>query len=292
MLPTERFIKKRGSQLISSMFNNVFYGIAMCMVFQYFRDHAHRDNLNIKLVVYLLVYIIWEKHGSRRRYSFFSTGKDHIFSLTILTQAHALHIYTDLPDHSGYMLLKILRNAYMGYWEKYGVHRTEIEIIGDSSGFAIFNTARCWARQISITFESLRRKRLQIRKIITTQGAAMTICDIVITASITYILQASRSGINKRVSGVLTIFLVPNLFNWPYETVNTWLLKFHYNGSTFYFISYLVVHVMSVISLLISRETIREQLDQSHNISDLVLATRTSNDDLEGSPQAGCIAPP
>ncbi|KAF8985485.1 hypothetical protein BDQ17DRAFT_678131 [Cyathus striatus] len=55
MLPTERFINKRGSQLISSMFNNVFYGIAMCMVFQYFCNHAHRDNLNIKLVVYLLV---------------------------------------------------------------------------------------------------------------------------------------------------------------------------------------------------------------------------------------------
>ncbi|KAF8998962.1 hypothetical protein BDQ17DRAFT_1428128 [Cyathus striatus] len=55
MPPTEIFIKKRGSQLISTMPNNVFYGVTM----------ANRNNIRIAS---------GEKHGDKENYHYSSSS--------------------------------------------------------------------------------------------------------------------------------------------------------------------------------------------------------------------------
>ncbi|KAF8991990.1 hypothetical protein BDQ17DRAFT_1432703 [Cyathus striatus] len=312
MVPTERFINKRGSQLISSMFNNVFYGIAMCMVVQYFIHHAYRDSFKTKLVVCLLVIfatlevifvniqmfnilvLSFGKNmevGGNIHYSVLGKYTSIFFTAFTAQMFYASRIWS-----SKFWLFRFGQPfERIPSWKEHGIHGETIETVGDSCGIFFISTARStilsnirriatdWGRlpshsdvpvtsadalpmlipihrQISVTFELLGLKTIQLTEMLPLKEdpvLCISRTDSLLENLIKYAIQRAAA---TSVCGVLTIFL------------------YHYTKSTYFFNLPCLInahfHVMSVISMLITRENLREKLALPHHVSDLVLATR------------------
>ncbi|KAF8997290.1 hypothetical protein BDQ17DRAFT_1411470, partial [Cyathus striatus] len=100
--------------------------------------------------------------------------------------------------------------------------------------------------------------------VIILQGVAAAACDIVITASFSYICHSNRSGINSPVNSLLNKFIVYAINRAAATSVCAFLsvFMFHYlSGSFYYLIPFHVnthLYVISVTSLLTQRGSLRD----------------------------------
>ncbi|KAF8991988.1 hypothetical protein BDQ17DRAFT_242169 [Cyathus striatus] len=257
----EIFADKRGSQLISFMFNNAFYGIAMSMSIHYFRHHAYRDTLKTMLVVCILavsatlqvlfvnyqmfsIFVdLFEKNMDRidGDINFSVLGKYTTVSFTafVAQMFYASRIWS------------IGRN--MGYTGR-RLKLLSIPVALLSSTQLGAGIAQIIVMQSSVTFKSLEQKSLQITEIFATQCVATAICDIVVAVSILFILRTSHSGI-RRTDSLLEILIKYAIQRAAATSICGFLtiLLFEYTKSTYFFHLPCLInthcHVISVVSL-------------------------------------------
>ncbi|KAF9008322.1 hypothetical protein BDQ17DRAFT_1323675 [Cyathus striatus] len=292
------------------------YGIAICMIVQYFYFHADQDRLGIRLLVCFLaasatleVLFVNIQMFYILVLSFLTyDADDGIIHYSVLVQyIHTISSFqlTNTSFRENFMQREYgLLTELMLSWSTYGSHLRQLKAFGDTCGFTFNNAAMCWTRsalhiitnltsassltfkfqllaqviimKISVTFNVLSEKIELLRKIVVFQGSATTICDIVITASIAHILRTSRTGVRRTDSVLekLTKFAI----RWAAVTsicsALTIFLFYFCSGDFLFNLTWLVnthLHVMSVISVLISRKGLRGQIDRSFHSSDMSL---------------------
>ncbi|KAF9008274.1 hypothetical protein BDQ17DRAFT_1407047 [Cyathus striatus] len=276
--------QKLASQLLATMVSNVFYGIAMCMAFQYFLFHGRRDRLKTKTLVSLLsVSITLEVVFDNIQ----------IFDMLVLSfqdfdpaDSESVTIpFTVLGKYVTVFLTSFMAQLF---------YATRLWSIGRHIGrkskllaipVALLSSTQLGAgltqvdlMRVSVTYVILADKIKALRVIVAIQGSATTTCDLVVTSSISYILHTSRTGIRRTDS--LLEKIIRFAIQWAAATsicsVLTIILFYYSAGDVFFNLTWLIgahLHVMSVISVLISREGLREHIDRSFHVSDMSLRT-------------------
>ncbi|KIJ28038.1 hypothetical protein M422DRAFT_270727 [Sphaerobolus stellatus SS14] len=135
---------------------------------------------------------------------------------------------------------------------------------------------------ISKTFSGLKSSKDVLIEATTLQGATTAACDILISISLCYVFHSYRSGI-KRTDSLINHMIIYAINRGIVTSICALLgvFLYYFVPYTYYFLIPMFVnghlYVVSAVSILTSREGLREEINQSFHLSDLY--TNTSRSD-------------
>ncbi|KAJ7502709.1 hypothetical protein B0H11DRAFT_1979654 [Mycena galericulata] len=253
------FIRLWGVQYITYSLDIVLWAVAVIIVMQYFRKYSKKDPLLIQTTVAILVTI---------------------------TTIHAL--FLSIQDFKDFILLfGNFEGQDVMFWETYVMLCATFLVAFVAQMFYASRiwilSKRDWRYVTPVVFLALLQLSFGIAQTVevvkvhrysklattvvtsTAQGAATAACDVTITAILFFILRAARTGVRRTDSALDKMIIYA--FNRGAMTSLMALLQlifFITKPGTFFFTLFLLpsshVYVISVCSLLTSRETLRAQM--------------------------------
>ncbi|KAJ7362557.1 hypothetical protein DFH08DRAFT_1073669 [Mycena albidolilacea] len=260
-IPVDRtFILTFGFQFIAYSLDVALWGIAMVMVLQYFRKYARKDPVGIQIVVGILGVVT----------------TNHIIFSAMLNFKDVILLYGNLEAENTifYEANVMLCSVYVVEFTAQIFYASRIWIL----------TKRDWRYTAPVVLLALCQfvaglvQTVEVAKvhlytklqaatgpISSTQSGATLACDLTITAILCYVLRKSRSGI-RRTDSAVDRMIIFALNRGAMTSIWALLQLIFFVGmpGTFVFMMFILpssqLYVISVCSMLISRESLRADL--------------------------------
>ncbi|KIJ44944.1 hypothetical protein M422DRAFT_30164 [Sphaerobolus stellatus SS14] len=281
------YARAYGPLLIAILISTFMYGVSLSFVLQYFKLEAKRDTSVLKVTILLLITLttletIFTGH---QLYDTFITNtgnpalEDRIplqyltaFVAQLFFASRIWSVSKSLHSRVRLMAVPVIL----------------LGLLQMGAGLGTILTTLVAGRAISKTFSSLGSRRHVLMDLETLQGVATAACDILINISLCYVLHSHRSGI-KRTNSLINRMIIYAINRGIVTSICALLgasLYYLVPNSYYYQIPPLAnpyLYVISVVSILTSREGLREKIDQSFHLSDLY--TNTSRSDATNGRQ-------
>lgn len=260
-----------GSQLLATVINTFLYGIGFLMVLQYFRRHAKHDPLYVKLIVGMLITLttLETAFTAHQAYDNFilKFGKKELFNKippSVPGKYECVFIATFIAQTFFATRIWILSNRFdprFRYVSIFVVLLGGLQLAAGTGqvGYMIQNK----------TFSQLGTHTNSLVRVVAMQGGATTACDITVTVTLCWLYQAYRksSGFAEVASVVdkLITYAINRAAATSICAVASVLLYYFCSGTYYFMIPLLAtghLYLISVVSLLSSRESLREELDK------------------------------
>ncbi|KIJ40055.1 hypothetical protein M422DRAFT_257125 [Sphaerobolus stellatus SS14] len=306
-----------GALLIAILINTFMYGVSLSIVLQYFKLQSKRDTNALKITIFLLITLATLEtiFASHQLYDTFiiNTGNPalidriplQVTSFLVSRLNHDLFsVFSSVPGENACTYL----NAFVAQlffasriWSVskslhsrvrlmavpvYSKLASTIDLLGHHGSFFRFNedglNALVSIEAISKTFSNLTLKTGTLITVTTLQGATAAACDILISISLCYVLHSHRSGI-KRTDSLINRMMIYAINRGIATSICALLgvILYCFVSGTYYFLIPLLatthLYVISAVSILTLRESLREEINQSFHLSDLY--TNTSRSD-------------
>ncbi|TFK22883.1 hypothetical protein FA15DRAFT_757674 [Coprinopsis marcescibilis] len=300
------FARQAGAQMVSTAVTTLLYGVAIFMVAQYFFRHSRNDPTWIKVVaaslgVLATLQTIFANH---QIYDYFVTNNNDTdarklipFSMPAKTACVFLTAFLSQIFYASriWKLGRLVENHF-----RFLVVPIVALAILQLGGGMVQVVVMDMSKSYPVMFErvSLNTGSMYIN------GAATAACDILITIALVMILRSTNVNATRRTKTLLEKLVIYAINRGIVTSVFALLSIFLYNftSGTFYFLIPFVsnthVYIISVISMLTAREGLREDMDRSFHVSDLIMntftqktensgVTRTSTDVLDSAESEG-----
>ncbi|TFK21404.1 hypothetical protein FA15DRAFT_658329 [Coprinopsis marcescibilis] len=274
-----------GAQLAASFVNTFFYGIALLLVLQYFRRYAKNDPLLIKgtvglLIICATVETICSVHQS---YDSFITkfGRQELFNEIVSSVTlEFLFVYITAFIAQIFFATRIWQVCQrLGKVPRLVVVPVHFQVI-----LAIMQLCAGIA-QVTLMIKSklyttLDHETPTLIKVTAIQGVAAAVCDILITCALCWAFKSHRSG-TRRTNTLIDRLIVYAINRAAATSICALLhvLLYYFASGTFYFLIPFEVsthlYVISVVTVLTSRESLRQEMDNSFHLSDLIISNRS-----------------
>ncbi|KAF8995109.1 hypothetical protein BDQ17DRAFT_1545303 [Cyathus striatus] len=272
----QAFIKQYGAQMIASQINATLYGIGLLMVIQYFMRHGKRDPWFIKGTVGMLCLLatletVFTDHQNYanfvRTFGQYSELNNMVWSVS----GKFLFVYLTsfvAQVFFAWCIWIMSRSLSM----RYRILIVPVVLLAAmqiSSGIG-----QVFLLATSHKYSALGNKKFWNARVTGMQGAATAACDILITISLILISRANSSG-SRSSEESLTSKIVKYSFNRVAATsicAILYVVLFYRTRGTYYFtipcLASTHINVVSVTHLLMSRDTLREEIDRTFNNSE------------------------
>ncbi|KAJ7362553.1 hypothetical protein DFH08DRAFT_841143 [Mycena albidolilacea] len=254
------FILTWGFQFIAWSLDVALWGIAMVLVLQYFRNFGRKDPLGIRIVVGILAVV----------------ATNHIIFSGILTFKNLILLYGNLEAETiiYYQANVMLSSVFVVEFVAQMFYASRIWILTKHdwryASPVIVLALLQFAAGLGQTAEVAKvHVYAKLQKVTaptsSTQSAATLACDLTITVILCYVLRKARSGI-KRTDSAVDKMIIFALNRGAMTSI--WallqLIFFLAMPGTFVFMMFILpsceLYVISVCSMLLSRESLRVEL--------------------------------
>ncbi|KAG2008048.1 hypothetical protein CC2G_013519 [Coprinopsis cinerea AmutBmut pab1-1] len=250
------------------------------MVSRYFRHHSKRDRKTLQGVVGVLCTLATLE-------TIFTCHQSYDTLITKWGKVDALdEIIPSVPGkYACVYLTAFVAQVFLG---------SRIWLVGISSGslwrymvfpvvfFSVFQLAGGLMIVILMiktgSFSTLSRNTAILIAANAIQGAGAALADILITIGLVAILKANMTGFRRAstfLSRITSLFINRALATSILAVLSVFL--FYFCSGTYYFMIPLLanthVYVISVLAILVSREGLRQDLDRSIHVSEMLLET-------------------
>lgn len=259
-----------GSQMLGMIINMFFYGIGFILVLQYFRLHATNDPVYVKVMIAMLltlatlqsIFIVHQAYddyitnfGSTELFGkiiFSVPGKFIcVYLTTFVAQIFfATRIWTltsRIASRVRFVTIPIVSLALL-------------QLIGGSILVALEAKSKDYRELATHTPLLIRSTAIQ--------GSATAACDVVITATLCWVYHRYRSVSDKIDSTIdrLVIYAINRAAATSVCAILSVLLYYFVSGTYYFVIPCMMtgqLYVISAVSVLTSRESLREELDEN-----------------------------
>ncbi|KAJ8073168.1 hypothetical protein PM082_020037 [Marasmius tenuissimus] len=278
------FAETWGAQLIAFMVDLVLYGVGMVLVMQYFHSYNVTDNLWTRFAVgaafffatvhavllshqIYLDFVIWfNRPEELNNISFSATGQLIGVYLTAFTAQifFASRIYIMAPRERKILLC------------------TPVVVL------AVTQISFGIAQTVLVASTPLFSELEKTARITSTQAGCTVACDILITIILCWVLHKSRSR-SKRTNSVIDRLIVYAVNRGAATSIAAFiqLVLFVAKAGTFLFMPFLLpschLYVISVCSMLISREGLRNKLRAAPNSTNFQLSELSSGSNQDST---------
>ncbi|KAG5718576.1 hypothetical protein E4T56_gene16495 [Termitomyces sp. T112] len=260
-MPALTFQENWGVQLIAYMFNAVTYGMGTLLVMQYFRSHSKNDSVPTRLAVALLfifatVQLVFLSHQIYIDFVTWFAIPNNLDIITFSASAQLLAIYLTAFTAQQFFASRIW--MFSPPSKRIFFVSPVILLSFLQLGFGITQTI------LVIRVGTFSHLETTV-KYTSTQAGCTAACDIVITTMLCWLLNKSRSGLKKTDSVVdkLILYAINRGAATSLAALMN-LILFVSVPNTFIFMIFLLpscqLYVLSVVSMLTSRESLRQQL--------------------------------
>ncbi|KAF5320621.1 hypothetical protein D9611_013737 [Ephemerocybe angulata] len=277
----QSFKNRNGAQMLAALLTNALFGVAILMAIQYFCNHARNDPRVVKAFVGVLgvlsvletiftnhqlyeVFVTDYKSGYTPDFMPFSVSAKT--ACIILTAFFSQLFYATRIWQVGKRFESVLR--FMAY------PITALAFLQLGGGLI----------QVVImiqgkTYSEIAKRVQYLLKSMFIHGGASAACDLLITISLVAILKSNSSDGTRRTKSLVSTLVKYAITRGIVTSVLALLTVIIYDlaGGTYYFLIPFScgthIYVISVISMLISREGLREELDNSFHLSHLPTTT-------------------
>ncbi|KAF8995097.1 hypothetical protein BDQ17DRAFT_1430599 [Cyathus striatus] len=270
------FIKQYGAQMIATQINATLYGIGLLMVIQYFARHGRRDPWFVKGTVGLLCLLatletIFTDHQAYA--NFVLTFGQYPLLNTIVWSVSGKFLFVYLTSFVAQIFFAwciwiVSRSLSMRY------RLLVVPVILFAAMQISSGIVQVFYMATSDKFSTLGALKFWNIRVTAMQGAGTAACDIFITISLILIFRATGSA-SQINDDSLTSKMVMYALNRAVATsicAILYVALFYRNMGTYYFmvpcLASTHLNVLSVTSLLMSRETLREAIDRTFNQSE------------------------
>jgi hypothetical protein len=273
-----------GAQLIAAIINTFFYGTALLLVIQYFRRHSRNDPLYIKSVVGLLIFFATLQTISctHQAYDAFilNFGKPERFNIIVFSAPLAFLCSYVAAFIAQLFFASRIWIASQHFGARYRVPVVPVVLLACLQlGAGIAQAALMFQ---SGTYERLNLKTITLIQTTCIQGASAALCDIIITATLCWIFRSHRTGITRTNNLVdkLSVYAINRAAATSLAVLLDVFLYYFCSGTYYFLIPLLVsthLYVLSAVTVLTTREGLREDVDTSFHLSQLVMSNHTSD---------------
>ncbi|ESK85208.1 hypothetical protein Moror_11032 [Moniliophthora roreri MCA 2997] len=256
------FTETWGCQMIAFIFDLLLYGVALILVAQYFYSAANADGIFTKITVGL-VFFFSTVHVA------FLSHQIYTDYVTWFNQPALLNI---IPFSASAMLLAIYLTSFVAQI----FFASRVWLLAKGTGrkilysspvilLAVLQLAFGIAQDVLVIKTAVFSRLETTARITSTQAGACAACDIIITLVLCFLLNEARS--NSRRTNSIVDKLILYAINRGAATSTAALVQlilFVAKPGTFIFMIFLLpschLYVISVVSMLMSREALRSKL--------------------------------
>ncbi|KAG2003819.1 hypothetical protein CC2G_004392 [Coprinopsis cinerea AmutBmut pab1-1] len=284
-----------GAQLLASIINTFLYGTSLIITLQYFRRFGRNDPLALKGTVALLICsaTVETTASAHQTYDSFITKFGRQELLNEIVPSVTIEFLFVPSSHNaslqrGYGKVCFMANTY--------VEAADTVEVGKHFGFKFqwltipvialaFLQLGAGIAQVSLMIKSklystLDQHTATLVKVTTMQGVAAAICDILITVVLCWAFHSHRSG-TRRTNSLVDKLIIYAINRGSATSICALLnvLLYYFASGTFYFLIPLQAtthfYVISAVTVLTSREGLRQEMDNSFHLSDLIVSNRS-----------------
>ncbi|KAF9523283.1 hypothetical protein CPB83DRAFT_697545 [Crepidotus variabilis] len=284
------YARKYGALLLASMISFCLYGVGLLMVLQYFRRHSTNDPMVLKVTVVVLVILatLQTVFASHQIYNAFITKQGALDLLDeIVVSVPGKYIcgyFTAFVAEVFFSSRIWIVGRSMRVQSRYfTVPALALALMQLSAGIAQGTIMRI-AGKYSVL--SMRTRRLI--EMTTIQGVGAALSDIIISATLCYIFHSGRTAVGRTNSMInqLIKYAVNRALATSFCAVLSVLLYYFASGTYYYQIPLLSstpLYLISAVSMLTTREGLRERGDVSFHITNLAMTTEKTSAEAEES---------
>ncbi|EAU83007.2 hypothetical protein CC1G_08944 [Coprinopsis cinerea okayama7 len=271
-----------GAQLLASIINTFLYGTSLIITLQYFRRFGRNDPLALKGTVALLICSATVE----------TTASAHQTYDSFITKFGRQELFNEIVPSVTIEFLFVYVTAFIAQC----FFATRIWKVGKHFGFKFqwltipvialaFLQLGAGIAQVSLMIKSklystLDQHTATLVKVTTMQGVAAAICDILITVVLCWAFHSHRSG-TRRTNSLVDKLIIYAINRGSATSICALLnvLLYYFASGTFYFLIPLQAtthfYVISAVTVLTSREGLRQEMDNSFHLSDLIVSNRS-----------------
>ncbi|KIJ35378.1 hypothetical protein M422DRAFT_262338 [Sphaerobolus stellatus SS14] len=276
------FAGRYGAVLIATLINTFIYGVALIMSMRYFKLHAKKDLRVLKITVFVLTLLA---------------------TLEVVFTGYELYdtfiIKSGNPDLLDEIVLSVPGKFACAYLTVFVAQMSVLlepnlvcQSLGSRLRFFIIPVLLLALLQIRValilatsgTYSKLSSRTGLLVPLTTIQGVVAAVCDILITIALCCVFHSHRSGLKRTDSLVnrLIIYAINRAIATSVCALFTPFLYYFFSG-TRYFTSLVPMlanthlYVISAVSILTSREGLRQEVNQAINFSDMGMNNTTSD---------------
>ncbi|KAF9529830.1 hypothetical protein CPB83DRAFT_851647 [Crepidotus variabilis] len=279
-----------GAIMVATMINLCLYGVGLLMVLQYFRQHSKNDPIlpKITIVVLIILATLQTIFASHQVYDTFVTkGGQMVLLDEIMFSVPGAWMcgYLAAFFAEGYFCTRIwIAGERMNSRARYAVIPvTLLAFIHISAGLA-----QVIVMGTSHTYSKMTMRTNLLLETTAVQGAGAALADIIISATLCYIFHTNRSGLgrtNSMINKLITYAIIRAIAT-SFSAVMAVILYYFCSGTYYFMIPLFActhLYLISAVSMLTSREGIREQGDPSFHVSNLEMSTTKGSIIINGS---------
>ncbi|KAH6902280.1 hypothetical protein BKA70DRAFT_1307553 [Coprinopsis sp. MPI-PUGE-AT-0042] len=278
---TPTFAGTSGAQLVATMVTTGLWGVATFMVAQYFSRHSQRDPQWTKALVASLGILVTLE----------TIFANHQMYYTFVTSNNNKDAQDIIPVSMTGKTACIFLSAFLAQlfyasriWKLGGMFSSRFRFTVIPIVLLAFLQVGGGMIQVVIMDTSKRhtimygRVWLNIRSMYL-NGAATAACDILITIALVVILRSTDINATRRTKNLLGKLVKYTINRGIFTSAFALLSIFLYDfaSGTFYYLipfsSNTHIYIISVISMLTAREDLREDMQKSFHVSDIIMNT-------------------
>ncbi|KAF6748599.1 hypothetical protein DFP72DRAFT_916395 [Ephemerocybe angulata] len=268
-----------GAQLIAAIINTFFFGAAFLLVLQYFNRHSRNDSIYIKVTVGALIFFatLQTIACTHQAYDAFilNFGKPERFNIIVFSAPLGFICSYVTAFVAQLFFATRIWIASQHFGPQFRLPVIPVILLACLQfGAGVAQTSLMFE---SGTYERLNLKTITLIETTCIQGASAALCDIIITATLCWIFRSHRTGIARTNTLVekLSIYAINRAAATSVAVLLDVFLYYFCSGTYYFLIPLLVsthLYVLSAVTVLTTREGLREDIEGSFHISHLVMS--------------------
>lgn len=282
-----------GAQLLAAIIGTFFYGAAFLLLLQYFTRHSKNDPLYIKVTVALLgLFATLQTIGtSHQAYDSFilNFGKPERFNIIVFSAPLEFLCSYVVAFIAQLFFASRIWIASKHFGPKYRLPVIPILLLAVLQfGSGVAQTTIMYRAG---TYERLNLKTISLIQTTCIQGASAALCDVIITGTLCWIFRTHRTGITRTNNLVekLSIYAINRAAATSIAVLLDVFLYYFCSGTYYFLVPLLIsthLYVISAVTVLTTREGLREDIEGSFHISHLAAVSKPRNS-RSGEPSSG-----
>ncbi|KAF9539409.1 hypothetical protein CPC08DRAFT_824555 [Agrocybe pediades] len=274
--PKSKFAAVAGAVLLASITSACLYGFTLLLILQYFKSHAKPDPWHLKLTVGILCILVTLITGflSFQVYDMFVTQHGDVTSLNEI-RFYVVGQYTCI-SLTAFITQIFFASRIWKIGKNFGSPLMYAAIpVGILSSLQMSSgLAQVYVLQSARFFSKLAGHTAYLKQTTTIQGLASILCDVLISLAFSTILHSHRSGIKRTDSLVnkLIMYAINRAVATSICAMISTALYYNSAHSDYFLLPTLAItylYVISTVSVLTSREGLRQEADQTIRLSEL-----------------------
>lgn len=302
---TPSYARQAGAQLVATMVTTALYGVAAYMIANYFYRHSHSDSWWTKISIAILGILVTLEaiFANHQMYDAFITNHDDAAAQDIIPvsmPAKTACIFLSAFFAQIFYASRIWKlGGLFESWLRHAVYPILALAFLQLGGGMIQVVIMCITKRHTVMWKSVN---LNIRSMYI-NGVATAACDVLITIALVMIFRSTEVNATRRtrslVEKLVTYTINRGIITSVFALLSIFLYDFA-SGTLYYLIPFSSnthVYIISVISMLTAREELRENMNRSFHISDLVMNTLKTQDtpvtdsSTDAHPSSGQVEP-